>query len=75
MIIRLPPKFAIEENLPVEGMALDEELAYAKARMTLQKELEEKLDEDEGIGEEPTEEDQEEQDKLEAMSRQIAKGE
>ena len=29
LIPNLPPKFAIEENLPPDGMALDEELASA----------------------------------------------
>ena len=52
MILRLPPKFAVEENLPAEGLALDEEMGFAKARMTICKEEGERLDEDEGIGEE-----------------------
>ena len=60
LILRLPPKFAIEENLPAEGLALDEELAYAKARMTISKEEEEKLEEDEVI-----EEDEELEEELE----------
>ena len=73
LILRLPPKFAIEENLPLEGLALDEELASAKERMTIHKEEEEKLDiDDEGIGEEEEDEEaQEEMDKFEAESRQI----
>ena len=72
LILKLPPNFAIEENLPTEGMAMDEELAYAKARITLKKEQDEKLeDDDEGIGEEPTEEEEEQQEKLEAQTRQI----
>ena len=49
LILKLPPKFAVEENLPVEGLALDEELAFAKARMTISKEEGERVDEDEGI--------------------------
>ena len=49
MILNLPSKFAIEENLPEEGLALDEELAYAKTRMTIAKEEGERLEEDEGI--------------------------
>ena len=49
IVLRLPPKFAIEENLPEDGLAQDEELAFAKARMTINKEEEEKLDDDEGI--------------------------
>jgi hypothetical protein len=47
-ILKLPPKFAVEENLPEKGLALDEELSISKARMTISKEEEEKLD-DEGI--------------------------
>ena len=49
LILNLPPKFAIEENLPEEGLAMDEELSYAKTRMTIEKEEGERLDEDEGI--------------------------
>ena len=74
LILRLPPKFAIEENLPEEGLALDEELAYAKARMTISKEEEEKLEEDEDEGIEDDKENEEEiekQEKQEAMTRQI----
>ena len=69
-ILKLPPKFAVEENLPEEGLALDEELSYAKARMTISKEEEEKL-EDEGIEEDKDEEFEEELEKTEAMTRQI----
>ena len=69
-ILRLPPKFAIEENLPEGGLALDEELAYGKARMTINREEEEKLDEeDEGIEED--EEERIETEKDEARTRQI----
>ena len=69
----LPPKFSIEENLPKEGLAMEQEMAYAKARMTINKEAEEKLSEDdEGIGvEEEDEEQEEEMELLEAESRQI----
>ena len=49
MILRLPPKFSVEENLPPDGMSWEGEMSYAKARMTLKKEEDEKLD-DEGIG-------------------------
>ena len=66
IILRLPPKLAVEENLPEEGLAMDEEVAFAKARMTISKEEEEKLDEDEGI-----EEDEEELEKMDCMTRQI----
>ena len=69
MILRLPPKFAIEENLPEDGMSFDEELAFAKARMTINKEEEEKIDEeDEGV--EENEEEEMEREKDEARSRQ-----
>ena len=71
LILRLPPKFAIEENLPEEGMALDEELAYAKKRMTISMEEEEKIEEDEGIEVEEDEEKEEEMEKMDAMTRQI----
>ena len=53
MMLKSPPKFAIEDNLPEEGLALDEELAFAKARMTIAKEEGEKpYEEDEGIEDE-----------------------
>ena len=71
LILMLPPKFSIEENLPKEGLAMEEEMAYAKARMTINKETEEKLNEDEGIGEEVDEEFEEEMEKIEAETRQI----
>ena len=69
IVLRLPPKFAIEENLPEDGIALDEELAFAKARMTINKEEEEKLDDDNII--EVDEEEEMEREKDEARTRQI----
>ena len=45
-ILMLPPKFSIEENLPADGLALEEEMAYAKTRMTINKEAEERLSDD-----------------------------
>ena len=73
LILMLPPKFSIEENLPKEGLAMEQEMAYAKARMTINKEAEEKLSEDdEGIGvEEEDEQQEEEMELLEAEARQI----
>ena len=53
---------------------MEQELAYAKARMTINKEAEEKLSDDEGIGVEEDEEDEEleeEMEILEAETRQI----
>ena len=72
-ILRLPPKFSIEENLPTDGLALEEEMAYAKTRMTTNKEAEERLSDDEGIGEEGEEDEEAEEEmlKLEAETRQI----
>ena len=71
-ILRLPPKFSIEDNLPPEGLALEVEMANAKCRMTIRKEEEEKLEEDEGIAEiEEDESFQEELEKQDAQSRQI----
>ena len=72
LILMLPPNFSIEENLPPGGLALDNEMAFAKARMTISKEEEEKLD-DEGIGgeEEIDPEEEEKLDKLDAESRQV----
>ena len=52
LILMLPPKFSIEENLPKEGLAMEQEVSYAKTRMTINKEAEEKLSDDEGIGDE-----------------------
>ena len=74
LILRLPPKFSIEENLPPEGLALEEEMANAKCRMTLKKEEEERLDDDDkgiGEGEEEDEDFEEDMEKLDAQSRQI----
>ena len=72
MILRLPPKFSIEDNLPPEGLALEVEMANAKCRMTIRKEEEEKLGEDEGIAEgEEDESFEEEMEKLDAQCRQI----
>ena len=67
LILMLPPNFSIEENLPPDGLDLDNEMSFAKARMTIAKEEEEKL-EDEGIGEEG-EEDPELEEELEKQDR------
>ena len=73
LILMLPPKFSIEENLPRDGLLIDEEMAYAKTRMTINKEAEERLSDDEGIGEEGEEDEEAEEEmlKLEAETRQI----
>ena len=69
MILGLPPKFAVEENLPVDGLAHDIELAGAKARMTIAKEEGEKLEEDEEI--DIDEEEERKLEKIDAQTRQI----
>jgi hypothetical protein len=69
IVLRLPPKFAIEENLSEDGLALDEELAFANARMTINKGEEEKLNDDDGM--EVDEEEEMEREKDEARTRQI----
>ena len=50
LILMLPPKFSIEENLPTDGLALDNEMSFAKARWTIRKEEEEKLEKEEKLG-------------------------
>ena len=74
LILMLPPKFSIEENLPRDGLLIDEEMAYAKTRMTINKEREERIDEEDeglGLGEEDDPEKEEELERLEAESRQV----
>ena len=76
LILMLPPKFSLEENLPKDGLVMEEEMAYAKTRMTINKELGERLEEeDEGLGlgvegNDDTEEE-EELERLEAETRQV----
>ena len=73
-ILMLPPKFSIEENLPKDGLSLEEEMGYAKTRITLNKEADERLEgDDEGLGEEEesSAEAEEEMEKLEAETRQV----
>ena len=70
LILMLPPKFSIEENLPKDGLVIEEEMSYAKARMTINKEMEERLEDDEGLGMDDTE-DEEEMERFEAETRQV----
>ena len=67
-VLRLHPKFSVIELLSEGGLDFEQELAYAKLRMTINKELEEKVEGEEEI--EITEEEQEMQDEIEAKSRQ-----
>ena len=71
LILRLPPKFSVEENLPPEGLAHEEEMANAKTRMTIAKEEEEKVEDDEGIEIEEDEEFNKEMEKCDARTRQV----
>ena len=78
LVLRLPPKFSVEENLPPEGLALEGEMSFTKARMTLRQEEEARMEEedDEGIGDERCtegnqEEEMEKMEKLAAQTRQI----
>ena len=71
MILRFPPKFYIEENLPAEGLAHDEELANAKTRMTISKEEGERIEDDGGIEIEEDEETIREMEKMDARTRQV----
>ena len=54
--LRLPPKFSIMEDLIKGGLEFDQETAFAKLRMELQRELDEDLQE--GDDEEPGEQDE-----------------
>jgi hypothetical protein len=47
MILRLPPTFSVEKNLPSEVLAHAEEMAYDKTRKTIAKEEEERVYDDE----------------------------
>ena len=71
LIFRLPPKFSVEENLPPEGLAQEEEMANAKTRMTIAKEEDENVEDDDGIEIEDDEEFTKEMEKCEARSMQI----
>jgi hypothetical protein len=67
-VLQLHPKFSIVESLSERGLAFEQELAYAKLRMQINKELEEKLEDEQVV--EISEEDQEMIDEEEAKSRQ-----
>ena len=67
-VLRLHPKFSVIQQLPEDALDLDGELAFAKVRMQISKETEEKID---GDAIEITEEEQEKLDELGAQCRQI----
>ena len=68
-VLRLNPKFSLNQNLPEGNLEFEQEVAYAKVRMELGKELEETQED------EPpriiSAQEQEELDQLEARKRQI----
>ena len=68
-VLQLHPKFSVIENLYEGGLAYEQELAYAKIRMQLRKEMDEEP-EDGDAQVIDTEDVQEKQDELEAQSRQ-----
>ena len=69
MILGMHPKFSVMQKLPEDALDLDKELAFAKVRMQLNKENDEKVEEGDAV--EITEEEQERFDELDAQCRQI----
>ena len=69
MILGMHPKFSVMQKLPEDALDLDKELAFAKVRMQLNKENDEKVEEGDAV--EITEEEQERFDELNAQCRQI----
>ena len=67
-MLQLHPKFSIVESLRERGLDFEQELAYAKLRMQINKELEEELEDEQVV--EISEEEQEMIDEEEAKSRQ-----
>ena len=57
--LRLPPKFSVMEDLAKGGIDFDQEAAFAKIRMEIQRELDEELQgDDEGMDEADEDEDE-----------------
>ena len=69
MILGMHPKFSVMQKLPEDALDLDKELAFSKVRMQLNKENDEKVEEEDAV--EITEEEQERFDELDAQCRQI----
>ena len=67
-VLRLHQKFSVNQTLQEGNLEFEQELTYAKVRMEVGKELEEKLEESETL--EMTEAEQEQAEQLEAMTRQ-----
>jgi hypothetical protein len=67
-ILRLHPKFSINQPLQEGNLEFEQEQSYAKVRMELGKELEEKLEDKDKV--EMTEQEQELSELLEAQTRQ-----
>ena len=67
-VLQLYPKFSIMENLLPGWIDFDQESSNAKLRMSLSKEYEEELDEEDEVS--ITEEERNKIDEISAMSRQ-----
>ena len=70
LVLGLHPKFSVMQKLPKDGLDLDSELSFAKLRIQLRKEQEERL-EDEEDAVELTDEERDKLDELDAQCRQI----
>ena len=68
-VLRLHPKFSVIQDLPEDALDLDGELSYAKLRMQISKENDEKVDGEEDL--EITDEEREKLEEMEAQCRQI----
>ena len=64
-ILKMHPKFAIVEDLKEGGLVFEQELSYAKLRITIQKELDERLENEKEL----TQEEEEKLEELDAKSR------
>ena len=66
-VLKLHPKFSVMQNLVEGGLDFEQEIAYAKLRMELGKEIEERKED----ATEMTEEEKEVTEELDAKSRQV----
>ena len=69
LVLGMHPKFSVVQKLTGDALDLDEELAFAKTRMQITKENDEKVEDEDAI--ELTEEEQERYDEMDAECRQI----
>ena len=68
--LKLPPKFSVMEDLMKGGIEFDQETAFAKIRMEIQRELDEDLQGDDADEEDEDEEIRMKADEVMAMARQ-----